>query len=420
MIPSDVKTLLEVLTAAHEGVVDRDFAARMREKARSPVLTIGFFSPASSLAYHYPFLFPRGFRIAMLKIVAFSPAISFPLLLKMSSGIELKVPPPVRVKCHIDRDRIVPDGMLMLSVFGPGITHICVNFTGEAESGIGPTREFFREFAKSVFRDFSGYPSPNSSHLLVQPKLLGLLVGKAIMMDIPLPVHMSPAFLDFAFRGKVPSLAEARPDLAQSLENPEVFYGQSFVCEGFPLKPGREGEIVTADNFSNYCRLVETHFTCGLGAEITRAAVDFANGFGMVIKREFTKFLSAVELCALIAGETAVITAEDLETLFDVELDDQTSGQWRDLKEIILGLDAAHQGRLIEFITGNDRLPLGGLKKVKPRIGVCWPGEFRDEPGRLPSVVTCDHMMFLPCYPGKEIMRAKLLYALEACPYGFI
>lgn len=63
------------------------------------------------------------------------------------------------------------------------------------------------------------------------------------------------------------------------------------------------------------------------------------------------------------------------------------------------------------FITGSPRLPLGGLKSLRPKLTVvkrtCPEGENPDD--FLPSVMTCQNYVKLPEYSSLDIL-SKYIY----------
>ncbi len=62
------------------------------------------------------------------------------------------------------------------------------------------------------------------------------------------------------------------------------------------------------------------------------------------------------------------------------------------------------------FLTGTDRIPLGGFRRMKIYIQRM-DGGTRCE--RLPVAHTCFNIMDLPPYPSKQMMRDKLLQAIN-------
>ncbi len=72
------------------------------------------------------------------------------------------------------------------------------------------------------------------------------------------------------------------------------------------------------------------------------------------------------------------------------------------------------QRKFLLFVTGSPKLPLGGFKSLEPKLTIV-----RKEPDRqdtdsyLPSVNCCFYYLKLPEYSSKEVMKKKLMFAIE-------
>lgn len=69
--------------------------------------------------------------------------------------------------------------------------------------------------------------------------------------------------------------------------------------------------------------------------------------------------------------------------------------------------------QLLFFTTGSDRAPIKGLGDIRFTLAKNGTG---DE--RLPSAHTCFNVLLLPHYSSREVLKAKLLQALENCAEG--
>lgn len=67
--------------------------------------------------------------------------------------------------------------------------------------------------------------------------------------------------------------------------------------------------------------------------------------------------------------------------------------------------------KVLKFVTSTPRAPLLGWGSLNPRFSIRDAGS--DEK-RLPSTSTCVNLLKLPIYRGKEVLREKLLRAVEA------
>jgi ubiquitin-protein ligase E3 A len=78
--------------------------------------------------------------------------------------------------------------------------------------------------------------------------------------------------------------------------------------------------------------------------------------------------------------------------------------------QVVHELDEAQQKRLLFFMTGSDRVPIKGLAHLTPPFVISRNG---DEDSRLPTAHTCFNHLLLPAYSNREVLRARLLLALE-------
>lgn len=76
--------------------------------------------------------------------------------------------------------------------------------------------------------------------------------------------------------------------------------------------------------------------------------------------------------------------------------------------EILRDFSIEEAKNFLFFVTGSDRSPLRGLKQLNFEI----TSTALDD-GRIPSAHTCFNSLILPRYSTKEIMRKKLLSAID-------
>lgn len=63
---------------------------------------------------------------------------------------------------------------------------------------------------------------------------------------------------------------------------------------------------------------------------------------------------------------------------------------------------------LLQFITGSDRVPVGGLLKLELIIA-----RNGDDKLRLPAAHTCYNILLLPDYNDLDVMRERLMKAIS-------
>ncbi len=71
----------------------------------------------------------------------------------------------------------------------------------------------------------------------------------------------------------------------------------------------------------------------------------------------------------------------------------------------------AQQRAFLAFVTGATALPAGGLAALQPRLTVVRKAAARPDQ-ELPSVMTCQNYLKLPPYSSREVLAARLGYAL--------
>jgi ubiquitin-protein ligase E3 C len=88
--------------------------------------------------------------------------------------------------------------------------------------------------------------------------------------------------------------------------------------------------------------------------------------------------------------------------------------------EIIASMSSEQQQRFLKFVTSCPRSPLLGFEQLTPKFGILkvpTHGQF-DDPltvsPKLPSAATCMNLLKLPQYCSYEMLREKLLYAIES------
>jgi len=90
------------------------------------------------------------------------------------------------------------------------------------------------------------------------------------------------------------------------------------------------------------------------------------------------------------------------------------SRQIQDLVEIVSEMDGPDRKRFVKFVTGSNRLPLGGFKALEPPLTVVKASRDDEDPDSyLPSVMTCANFIKLPEYSSKAIMRNQLITAIS-------
>jgi hypothetical protein len=338
----------------------------------------------------------------------------------------------------IRRDHLFEDGIHLLTQFGPGPLQIDVSFAGEAGFGSGPTHEFLDLFAKcfarrdlNLWRDASDgeyaftkiglFPGPKADPELFY--VLGLLCGKAIAMNTPLPLPLSEQFFRFLDNEKL-TVRDIDEEFAASLAAKDdlVLLGMPFTYPGFddlPLIENGEDISVTDENYESYIRLIH-EFTCG--ARLAPVRKQFLKGLFSVIEDGVWGRLTPREKAQLIGGASQEISLRDLEVHVAFEHGyDGRCPQRGMLFETICELNERLRELFVLFVTGCERLPIGGLAGLTPKITVARriPGQGQSPDETLPTASTCTHYFKLPPYSSKQILRERLVLAITEGSIGF-
>ena len=139
------------------------------------------------------------------------------------------------------------------------------------------------------------------------------------------------------------------------------------------------------------------------------------------------------EISLLLSGSKSVeITDDDFEKniLYEFGYHKNASGitLFKDL--VINDMNDSDRQKLIQFITGFNRLPIGGISALKPKLTISkyYPPDIHFTKNMsnnerieiqkkidmtLPTVSTCTNKLRLPPYSSKEIMLQKLNYCMS-------
>lgn len=201
----------------------------------------------------------------------------------------------------------------------------------------------------------------------------------------------------------------------------EVFGGTiedmciDFVMPGhsdWELKSDGAKTTVTIDNVDEYVNLiVEEYLVKGVEGSLSH----FAKGFNSVFSMDNLKAFSVYELDSLVCGEKG---KWEITILMDnIKCDHGYSMSSRSVEyflDIISNFDLEQQRKFLLFVTGSPKLPVGGFKNLNPKLTIVRKDMQYESPDEyLPTVSSCFHYLKLPDYTTKEVMRQKLLRAIE-------
>uniref|UniRef100_A0A671PIY1 E3 ubiquitin-protein ligase n=1 Tax=Sinocyclocheilus anshuiensis TaxID=1608454 RepID=A0A671PIY1_9TELE len=176
------------------------------------------------------------------------------------------------------------------------------------------------------------------------------------------------------------------------------------------LKPDGGNIQVTEENKEEYIRLV-AEWRLSRGVEEQTQA--FFEGFNEVLPQQYLQYFDAKELEVMLCGMQE-IDLNDWQRNSIYRHYTSTSKQilwfWQFIKE----MDNEKRMRLLQFVTGTCRLPVGGFADL---MGSNGPQKFCIEKvGKenwLPRSHTCFNRLDLPPYRSYEQLKEKLMFAIE-------
>uniref|UniRef100_A0A672ZN51 E3 ubiquitin-protein ligase n=1 Tax=Sphaeramia orbicularis TaxID=375764 RepID=A0A672ZN51_9TELE len=176
------------------------------------------------------------------------------------------------------------------------------------------------------------------------------------------------------------------------------------------LKPGGGDIQVTEENKEEYIRLV-AEWRLSRGVEEQTQA--FFEGFNEVLPQQYLQYFDAKELEVMLCGMQEIDLGDwQRNTIYRhyARSSKQIVWFWQFIKE----MDNEKRMRLLQFVTGTCRLPVGGFADL---MGSNGPQKFCIEKvGKenwLPRSHTCFNRLDLPPYKSYEQLKEKLMFAIE-------
>ncbi|KAG9246092.1 ubiquitin-protein ligase-like protein [Calycina marina] len=290
----------------------------------------------------------------------------------------------------------------------------------------------------------SQYWRETIKNTLEQYEFLGRVVGKCLYEGILIDVGFAGFFLlkwasagassaETGYRPNINDLRDFDESLYQGLLKLKNYSGDAkdlsfdFTIEdqyslpGEPIQtitrelvPAGKDKEVTNENRPLYLSLVARHRLLVQPFQQTQA---FLKGLSSIIKPSWLSMFNQTELQTLIGGDSSEINVDDLRTNTiyggvyqigdDGEYHHTVSLFWKVMEE----LDDEDRRKVLKYVTSTPRAPLLGFSQLNPRFSIRDAGSDEE---RLPSTSTCVNLLKLPRYSTAEILRNKLLYAVNS------
>ncbi|XP_043917379.1 probable E3 ubiquitin-protein ligase HERC4 isoform X2 [Protopterus annectens] len=172
------------------------------------------------------------------------------------------------------------------------------------------------------------------------------------------------------------------------------------------LIPDGEATPVTRHNRKQY---VDAYVDYVFNTSVKKNFEDFAYGFKKGCSNVMWAMFVPVELMAIIHGNT-VYDWEQLEKNAKYIGYDVSSEVIKNFWTVFHDLSEEMKKRFLAFLTGTDRIPVGGMEKFT--FTICNQG-FLYSDLFYPSANTCARILYLPCYSSIEALRIRLQHALQ-------
>ncbi|XP_058885468.1 ubiquitin-protein ligase E3A isoform X1 [Acipenser ruthenus] len=346
--------------------------------------------------------------------------------------------PYLRLK--VRRDHIIDDALVrleMIAMENPADLKKQLYVEFEGEQGVdegGVSKEFFQLVVEELFnRDIGMFTydettklcwlNPASFETEGQFTLIGIVLGLAIYNNCILDVHFPMVVYRklMGKKGTFRDLADSHPVLFQSLNELLEYEGSveddmmiTFQISHtdlfgnplmYDLRENGDKIPVTNENRKEFVALYAEYM---LNKSVEKQFKAFRRGFHMVTSESPLKYLFRPEEIELLICGSRNLDFEALE-----ETTEYDGGYTRESRVIrsfweIVHSFAEEQKRLfLQFTTGTDRAPVGGLGKLKMIIAK--NGQDTD---RLPTSHTCFNVLLLPEYSTQEKLKERLLKAI--------
>ncbi|KAK9795199.1 hypothetical protein WJX73_005563 [Symbiochloris irregularis] len=316
---------------------------------------------------------------------------------------------PLRVK-FADEDGVDEGGiakelfqLLMRQLFDPGYGMFVMHETTRLYWFRSSSMDFRMEFelvgTLLALAIYNGHTLELPFPLVIYRKLLGKEATFADLQDVHPEIHDSLAKLFDMGRDEVASL-----QLTFQVEQEGEFGAANHLID---LVPDGGNCPVTSYNAREYADKYAQHL---LSTSIAPQFNAFREGFRKLCAGPGIARFRPEELEQLVCGSRDLDFVE-LESACHYEDGfTSTSEVIRWFWEVAHSLPETAKRKLLGFITGSDRVPVDGLRNLKPPFTISRNGDHSE---RLPTAHTCFNHLLLPAYRNKEAVQKRLELAIN-------
>lgn len=351
-------------------------------------------------------------------------------------------PPMPYLRLKVRRTHIIDDALVELEMVAMERVldfkkQLVVEFEGEQgldEGGV--SKEFFQLIVEEIFNPDYGmftqqcdngtvWFNPLSFETEAQFTLIGIVLGLAIYNNVILPVNF-PMVVYRKLMGKKGSfedLSDWNPILYSGLKDmleyhdddlEEVYYQTFRICHRdvfgnvifHDLKEDADNIFVTQGNKKEFVDLYADYL---LNKSVESQFKAFRRGFVMVTDESPLAALFRPEEVETLVCGSKNFDFNELEKSTEYDAGYTSESQTiKDFWSIVHALPPADQRRLLQFATGSDRVPVGGLSHLRLVIARNGP-----DCERLPTAHTCFNVLLLPEYSSRDKLQDRLLKAIS-------
>ncbi|KAK6637179.1 hypothetical protein RUM44_007593 [Polyplax serrata] len=346
------------------------------------------------------------------------------------------------LKLKVRRDHIIDDALVeleMVAMENPKDLKKQLVVEFEGEQGIdegGVSKEFFQLIVEEIFNPDYGmfvyqqetetvWFNPTSFESDAQFTLIGIVLGLAIYNNIILDVRFPMVVYKklMGKRGTFYDVQDWNPTLFSGLkelleyedDDIEDVLIQTFrVCYTdvfgntlfHELKEGGDQVYVNQDNKKEFVDLYSDFL---LNKCIEKQFRAFRKGFQMVTDESPLVFLFRPEEVEQLVCGSKNFDFNELEEA--TEYDGGYTAETPIIKHfwgLVHAMSLDDKRKLLQFATGSDRVPVGGLSRLKMVIAKNGP-----DSDRLPTAHTCFNVLLLPEYSSREKLQDRLEKAIN-------